>query len=375
MNLRTKKVFSDEWQAKFLPEPETILSFNHGGREIMRLLPAEINDFKESQCIIKKARTHITEDGLSSKFDSETVIPFGSEPSIKRSAEFADGFAKVIMDIRPGKHDQIRYLKTDSIVLNGPWKKIAICRIPVAGSALPELEWQELSAEDSVLFDAGYPFLNCVLEDENGFRFEVGLGDDLWRWNSAATLELCSGNFKVSGSNESITIDRAPIVFEKDAEADKRSWRFKWYFAWSKAPASKLVPSDAIIIDGAKLDVPAAALNSSTQGAICHMSAPSRRTFRKSLRSGFSANDNSTFIITGVEPHTCNTASHLDRPGNSSLTHWDVWDIAEFYVWGNRKGIPNQNILMITPPEGSNAGEYPITASLSRPPKGNISAE
>ncbi|QSH40485.1 hypothetical protein P0136_13025 [Lentisphaerota bacterium ZTH] len=372
---RTRKIYSGDWQAEFMPKPETILCFSFEGKEVMRLQPALINTFDEQQGVVRKVRTHIRQDGFSSKFDAETVIPFGSEPSIKRSGEFADGFAKVIMDVQPGTHDPVRYLKTDTIVLSGPWKKIAVCRIPNAGAALPVPEWLELSEEGFEIFDASYPFLNCILENADGFRFEVGLGDDLWRWNSAAALELCSGNFKISGSAQEITIERTPVIFDQDTRPDKRSWRFKWYFAWSKTPAAGLLPADAVTINTTEQNVPAAANNSSAKGVTCQMSAAARRAFRKVLRSGFAAAESKVFALTNIEPHICNTASHLDRPGSVSLAHWDLWDLMELFLWGNRKAVQHSDSLLINPPLNSNSGEYPAVAALSRPPSGEISAE
>ena len=96
--------------------------------------------------------------------------------------------------------------------LPGPWHRIAVVRIPGAGKTFPTLKWVELKeGPHEVLFDESYPFLTVILETEDGKCFEIGTGDDLWRWQSAAELPACSAEFSICGNKDSVEIIRTPV--------------------------------------------------------------------------------------------------------------------------------------------------------------------
>ena len=231
------------WRAEFSLAEETLMRFYLGDRLMLDLKPAQINKQSESQCLPKKARIHRKIDGLSLSYNVSNLIPFGSEPKIDRDFDFTDGFARVIQDINPGKHAAAEKLTIDGMSLPGPWSRIAVITAPGAGESFPQLEWIELDGKtDKVLFDESYPFLAVILEAPDGKHFEVGCGDDLWRWGIAGDLADCSAKFSVCANKDSIEIVRTPILFNtesKDAsEIERRTWRFTWYFAWSEAPGA-----------------------------------------------------------------------------------------------------------------------------------------
>ncbi len=363
VNYQTK-ISTNAWRSEFSLAEETLMSFYLGDRLMLNLKPVQINKQSEAQCLPKKARIHQKIDGLSLSYNVSNLIPFGSEPKIDRDFDFADGFARVIQDINPGKHAAAEKLTVDTMSLPGPWSKIAVVTIPGAGKSFPQLEWIDLDEKtDKVLFDESYPFLAVILEAPDGKRFEIGSGDDLWRWGIAADLPACSAEFNVYANKGSVEITRTPILFDtesKDApEIERRTWRFKWYFAWSEAPSLKMSSDrEQITID--MLDF----IEKDSKYPCLH-SMFSRKKLRQVLRGIIANNENTDIVLTNTEAHICNQKKHLDRGTRKNFLHWDAWDLMELFVWANRKALATNCSFRIVPPNSGNS-ESPLMQRLAR---------
>ena len=347
------RISSDRWHAEFSLAEETFMKFYMGERLILNLEPVQINKQTESQCLPKKARVHQKIDGLSLSYNISNLIPFGSEPKIDRDFHFTDGFARVIQDINPGKHAAAEKLNIGNMTLPGPWSRAAVVTVPGAGKSLPQLNWVELDGEtEKVLFDESYPFLAVVLEAPDGKRFEVGCGDDLWRWEISSDLADCSAKFSVSANKDAVEIVRKPILFDTEskdaAEVERRTWRFKWYFAWSDAPALEMssdrekisLDMNDFVEEGAKHS--------------CMHSIFSRKKIRQTLRTIMANNENADIVLTNAEAHICKQESHLDRSTKKNFLHWDAWDFMELFIWANRKALATGCTFSITAPESGN---------------------
>jgi len=349
---------TDEWRAEFSLAEETFMKFYLGDRLMANLEPVQINKQSEAQCLPKKARIHQKIDGLSLKYDVSDLIPFGSEPEIHRDFYFTDGFARVIQDINPGRHAAAKKLNLGKMSLPGPWSRIAVVSIPGAGKSFPQLQWMELDEEtDRVLFDKSFPFLSVVLEAPDGKRFELGCGDDLWRWGISGDLPACSSEFKISTSGGSVEIERKPILFdtenEKAAEIERRTWRFKWYFAWSDAPALEISSDrEKIILDMADF---------TEEGAkhSCVHSIFTRKKLRQALRGIIANHTGVDIILTNTRAHICSQKSHLDNGNKKNFLHWDAWDLMELFTWANHKALAADCTFRITAPDSGN-NETPL---------------
>jgi hypothetical protein len=367
------KISTGAWRAEFSLAEETLMRFYLGDRLMLDLKPVQINKQSEAQCLPKKARIHRKIDGLSLSYNVSNLIPFGSEPKIDRDFDFTDGFAQVIQDINPGKRSAAEKLTVDSMSLPGPWSRVAVLAIPGAGKSLPQLEWIELDGKtDKVLFDESYPFLAVILESPDGKRFEIGSGDDLWRWGIAGDLANCSAKFSVCANKDSVEIVRTPILFDtesKDApEVERRTWRFKWYFAWSEAPTLKMSSDrEQVTIDMADF-VEKGAKHS------CMHSMFSRKKLRQTLRGIIANNENADIVLANTQAHICNQKNHLDRSTKKNFLHWDAWDLMELFVWANRKALTTGCSFRITPPTSVNI-ETPLMQRLARTGFQSISGE
>ncbi len=355
---------SKEWRAEFSLAEETFMKFYLGERLIANLEPTQINKQSEVQCLPKKTRIHQKIDGLSLNYDVLNLIPFGAEPEISRDFYFTDGFARIIQDINPGKHTAVEKLNLGKISLPGPWSRIAVARIPGAGKGFPELQWVELDGKtDKVLFAESFPFLSVVLEAPDGKRFELGCGDDLWRWGIAGDLTGCSSEFKVSVNGDSVEIERKPILFDienKDVvEIEKRTWRFKWYFAWSDAPALEMSSDrEKVILDMADFTEKGAKHS-------CVHSIFTRKKLRQILRALIANHTNADIVLTNTEAHICNQKNHLDNSTKKNFLHWDAWDLMELFIWANRKALATGCTFRITAPDSGNS-ETPLMRRFAR---------
>lgn len=352
------------WRAEFSLAEETFMRFYLGDRLMMNLEPVQINKQAEAQCLPKKARIHQKIDGLSMNYNVSNLIPFGSEPKIDRDFHFTDGFARVIQDINPGKHTAAEKLNIGNMSLPGPWSKIAVVTVPGAGKSFPELNWVELDGEgDQILFDKSYPFLAVILEAPDGKRLEIGCGDDLWRWGIARDLPGCQGKFSVCASKDFVEIERKPILFDTESddavEVERRTWRFKWYFAWSDAPALEMSSDrEQITLDMADFVEQGA-------GHSCMHSIFSRKQLRQALRGIFANNANADVILINAEAHICNQQRHLDRSTKKNFLHWDAWDLMELFIWANRKALATDCTFKIIPPSSVNI-ETPLMQRFAR---------
>ena len=358
------RISSDRWHAEFSLAEETLMKFYMGEHLILNLEPVQINKQTESQCLPKKARVHQKIDGLSLSYNVSNLIPFGSEPKIDRDFHFTDGFARVIQDINPGKHAAAEKLNIGNMTLPGPWSRAAVVTIPGAGKSFPQLNWVELDEETGkVLFDESYPFLAVILEAADGKRFEVGCGDDLWRWGISSDLADCSANFSVSANKESVEIVRKPILFDTEskdtAEVERRTWRFKWYFAWSDAPALEMSS------DREKITLDMADFVEDGAKHSCMHSIFSRKKIRQALRTIIANNENADIVLTNAEAHICKQENHLDRSTKKNFLHWDAWDFMELFIWANRKALATGCTFSITAPESGNK-ETPLMRRFSQ---------
>jgi hypothetical protein len=351
------------WHAEFSLADETLMNFYLGERLMLKLKPAIVNKQSEAQCLPQKARIHHRVDGLSANYDLLNLIPFGPEPAISRDFDFTDGFVRVVQDIDAGKNAVVRELSVDAMSLPGPWKRVAVVRIPGAGKTFPELDWIKLDGEaDKVLFAETYPFLALIAESLDGKCFELGCGDDLWRWGSAADLPGCSAEFRVSGNKDSIEISRCPVLFDsenaEELEASRRTWRFKWYFAWSEPLAGETGDRKEIT-----LDMPDFA---ETNGKYPCLHAKSiQKKLRQTLRGLIAANENADIVLTNAETFICSQESHLDRGNKKNFLHWDAWDLMDLFVWANRKALATGSTFRLAPP-ASGKIETPLLRRLTR---------
>lgn len=379
-----------DWNVEVIPQTETALRFEFYGCEL-HILPLMLGAVSEEYGIPRKLRHHETVDGLVQSIDFETVIPFGSEPVVRRNVEFAANHATVVSYFELKSNVRLDGINVDPLLLPGDWARVGIIPMPESGSAVTEPEWHDVKSDDQVFYDSEKPFLICLLEDGYGNLFEIGIGDDLWRWESAGEMEGASAAFTVKNTIDGVRIDRMVFKFPEEIEMPPRPWRFKWYFSWCDRNCRLMdvqpektyeIPEDGrfrrpkvdneafSVMGGSWPELSAVfdAAGNSTK-SICFESAPVFKRLKKWIRSAASKEHELNIILTDVEPHICSSATHLERGKKQYLTHWDIMNLMDFYIWSLRKLDASGSTLHIIPPQSSAARVLPSIKGMGRAPE------
>lgn len=355
---------TDAWRAEFSLAEAVLMNFYLGERRMLELKPAAVNKQSEAQCLPQKSRIHHRLDGLSVDYEMASLLPFGPEPAISRDFAFSDGFVRVVQDIDAGRNAVAGELSVGAMALPGPWRRIAVVRIPGAGRTFPELNWIDLDGQaDKVFFAEPCPFLALIVESPGGSCFETGCGDDLWRWTGAADLPGSSAEFRVSGNQDAIEITRIPVLFNAESgenpEASRRNWRFKWYFAWSEPAAGETGGRRQIAVDLPDFAEAAGKYP-------CLHAKSVRKKLRQVLRGLIAANANADIVLTNAASFICcDQQNHLDRGGKKNFLHWDAWDLMELFIWANRNALATGCTFRLAPPAAGKV-ETPLLRRLTR---------
>jgi len=351
----TNVIEGKNWKTSFELSDTEAMRFDYSGKHIFSVMPVSFGTIGEETGISRKCRQHHSLDGLSSRIDMENLIPFGPEPSIKRTIEFAYNRASVTCDVNIPKGISGDRLSIYSILLPGKWKKIGIIENNGTSFNPPEIRWHDIKDEDCEFFSSEKTFLSCVLEDANGFLFETGAGNDLWRWNSASILNTAS-SFRIEKNSHGILISRNVFKWEQECELPKRNWRFNWYFAWS-ARKNPPAPVSSDIIKGDIFNAvnkenkllfydflssafpPSGRTRRKEQNSAspCMQSHAVQNHFRKIIRSLSNRIDGHDIRFINIAPHICDTASHLERKSASGIEHWDMISILDLRLWADHQ--------------------------------------
>ncbi len=342
-----------EINAVFSTDNGLEMVFGAANGSTMRVHPVKMGGFSEGDGLVRKFRSHRTADGLSCSADTEVIIPFGVEPMIRRDFEFAGNHGTVLTDVNMKGGMEIKSIAVDNVTIEGKVRRVGIIDIPGCGGNVPEVRWYE-SASGEEFYNADEPFLVCLVELEDGFIWEVGSGDDLWRWNLGPKHHAGS-SFKVAATKNGIAIERM-VYIRKDENSTlpQRGLRFKWYFAWTghlpeftgtKGTAYPFgaLPASAkqlsFELTGEAVTASSAVMVNGTETAECPCfeSNVFRRGFNEWIRAAAGRYENAGMVLYGVEPHLCMAASHMERPKKIILRHWDIISMLDQWLWANRQ--------------------------------------
>ena len=303
------------------------LHFTHQNGTEITLKNCQCNNFSEDGSLVQKLKVHSTLDNYSASAELFQTIPFGSEFELKRNFDFTDCFARIITDINPGI-GAIQKLNLEDVEITGNFTKLQIFFLN--GNKV-ETKSFDLT-ETTTVFQSGEQLILAFnVTSQDGTIFECGTGNDLWRHNAATAIPNCDAFFAVEGNQNTINFKRQILNFINSEEAPKkRSWRFKYYFAWLDKKKTvieknyqKITLNELINEDFSHVQ----AFN----GEPCMSSPLCRRVLRNYLRK---TNEN---IELAASLSLCDDASHLERGGEKGLLHWGVDDFFELMTWATKQ--------------------------------------
>lgn len=373
MEENTKTVKTKNWSAELCSSDGTPFKFDYKGRDVLNIRPVSTGVISEAGGIVKKSRLHERVDNLSCTLEYENVIPFGTEPVIRRSFELAANHIKVTFDFELKRPLALERIEVDPLFLPGKWKRFAVISAITPGQGIPKIEWQDIADGAQTLYKSSTPCLICLFEDCDGRIIEIGAGDDLWRWNAAGSIQNAHGEFEITATDAGITLTRIPLVFNELTECGKRNWRFKWYFAWGSAE-DKTPPLSRKAVKLSALDgdpVPDSSLIAIDETrylpeTFCFQAPAAERRLKKIIRSA-TGKESSAFLLSDIEPHVCCSAAHLDRGNKKVLLHWDMMSILDFHLWANQLLAQSGSSLTIRADKTNPAMRLPSISGLARP--------
>lgn len=325
---RVRGLYAGNWRLQPRLNNEFLYTFSANEQIVAHIGGVKVNNFPENKSLVSKWRAHLAEDGRSGSMEYAAAFPLEREITVERRVSIFNGAAIVTTDVGGGI---VRKLELDEIFLPGKWLHADIFngsgfdRLPLAATIkipLPVL---------AITFDAG-----------DGRRFEIGCGDDLWRYSTPEQLGSRAPELTITPENDGVRISRKIINVPDTVESfPLRPWRFSWFFAWSTETLAQEIP-DAEKFDLATLDVPdnsrVLADDLSRAATPCLIAAASRKAVRKLIRSA-----GKNLVIEQAQAHLCFDAAHLERPQKKILTHWDLTELFDLHVWGTKQ-FTNKNL-------------------------------
>ncbi|MBQ9771941.1 MAG: hypothetical protein IJW23_08985 [Lentisphaeria bacterium] len=343
-------------------EKDWSLRFGEPGRDRFTLQCAEdlflvtgccsINELSEQSALPSRLRPHVSEDGKEFSFDSKTVIPFGSEPSVARKYKMTDHVMHLTTDLIMRTSLGMTELNAGDFHIRG---KIAKVLIFGSDGILRE-------AEGNILYEESVPPLSVIFQSESGAMLELSTGEDVWRWSAAERLGGTSC-FRIVKEEIGIRYTRELFhwIPQKDVQPPPgRVWRYNSLIAWSgaKASRSRRPSKPKAVLDCSTTDWGKGCCKES--GEVCFAANGTVNILKKWLRSNLAdLEKGDVLLLDNVSVGPCLSAAHQDRPGKKELLHWDLNALLEFKRWAEKQLDRFGASLKIIPAKNCPVRDFP----------------
>ena len=375
------EIVTDNWQAFHDLEEHVpfCLSLNHqinqSPNHQILISGISIGDLSENNSLPQKAVMHEFMEAPGYSVETQSVIPFGSEPVINRKFEYISDIIKIATDIQVRQITAATDFEVDSLVIKGKWQKFALINLSAPGK---KIKWEPLKP-DSIIYDSDTHFHILLLEDADGMRMEIGAGFDLFRWNvsrssddgGSAVVPLSGtmedkrkvrGRFSITAENDRIIIRRQIMTSDQEFVIQTRNWRFHWYLAWGTKVSGVSCQQSEKYTSTLKNSRTSELKNSSA----CFHAKKTRNKFRKAVRGLINKVENEQIVLPDIEPRICSNSSHIAKPGRQDLEHGDMTDIIDFWFWANKQLLTGNSSLIVIPPENSIFAECPSFIAMQK---------
>lgn len=312
-----------------------------------------INGLSEQSALPSRIRPHVSGDEKEFSFDSKTVIPFGSEPSVVRKYKLTDHILQIttdlVMRVNPGMTD----LSAGDFQVRGN-----ITGIKVLGTDGVLYE----AGKDPVIYESPAPPLSILFQSASGACLEISTGEDVWRWNGAERLGGTS-LFRICRDEIGIRYTRELFHWEKNQDTPPppgRTWRYNTIISWNhtqpvrpRRPAKTAAAFDCAAFSGTKGLC-------KESGELCLAANGTVNLLKKWLRSNLaSLKKGDILLLDNVKISPCHDAAHQDRPGKKELIHWDLRAILEFKRWAEKQLARSGAVLKIIPAKDCVIRDFP----------------
>lgn len=378
----------DNWHAEFNNEACGTTDFFYNDQKLFRVNGVNLGILKEEYGIEDSCKAHEMEKTNWQWVETETVHPFGSEPTIHHKFEQAGKHFRVTTDISIKETMPVDRIDVDNLEIFGSWKKLVVISQKDQESTelyTDEFSLTELKNGEKITFVL--PPLSFYLEDENGFKLEIGTGYDLWRWYLSEELKG-SSQYVFEIHEDHIFFKRQVLILEEEQNLDKMNLRFNWFFSWSEPssakPESKTEPytlnnyggklfpnrnkdieTPIFKLGNKSWPISACSENDYEDKYICFCSRTTSNLLHKWLRTYSEYIDNKTSIeLINIKPALCTNTSHVKKHNYDKAIHWDYPYILGFWEWANNLLCENENEIKIKLSDESPFSEFPSAINL-----------
>lgn len=349
------------WELRFDHPTPGMFTFRSGKNLEIVLHGAKLDDLEESTALPGRRKLHLSEDGCESSLETACTIPFGAEPSINRKFRLLDGVLSVTTDFVIRTSFRVREIVSGGFSIRGEFRRFAVVPVPEDGVLLPEPEWKESASAvpGAVLYDGTEPPASLLIETVEGKIIELSVGEDFWRWSSAAQ-PCTSSRYTLTRTGEGIEAEGVLYRFQPQPEMeipDGRNRRICFLLAWKKPGSAGKKKKYTDVLDLSAFDWNSNQLAVSPDGAVvtgipCFASAGVINGLKKWVRRHLAdAKEGDVFAVTNVVPVCCCSAAHQDRARQKVLPHLTHYAINDFRRWAQKQLSPKGAKLEIVPRE------------------------
>jgi len=338
-----------------------------------------VDDLTPENALVESVRAR-RESGTA-VVETRGYFPFGGQIGFSQVCRYAANHAVIACDVRwPAGATVRRHLGLGTLFLPGPWQRF-YCVPPalhLAEGAAPR--WREIptppEAGSVTVAHWHRPPLALVFERKGGARIEIGTGADVWRWEENLGAGPEAGNYEVVLRPDGIEVVREPLMTCVECEPAARSYRFKWYLAWScpgLRPQGVLPPARpaavsaerkltvvggeegdfTLAVDSAALPWPDGACHAPSlpdyirgrrDGTPCWESSATANLMRALIRQIAGRFAGGFLRFDGIAPSPCWDPAHTAHKAPNGLAHWDVSGLLESATWARHTLGPDWQI-------------------------------
>ncbi|MEA2011626.1 MAG: hypothetical protein U9O87_00865 [Verrucomicrobiota bacterium] len=300
--------------------------------------------------------------------------------------KYGKNHVRLTTDISLKKGTSIkRHFGVGSLTLNGKWVRF-YCIPPAlhqAEGCTPEWhdivdfadsakvdskKYKELEGLPPIMIAHWHrPPLAIVFERHDGTLLEVGIGDDIYRWEKSLSTIPESGSYKLMLYHNKIHFIREPLMTCETISPEPRDYRFQSYFAWKHIDETEKIKPEKtltislqkgiqknyitsektlicpdIIIDFAKnnfdshfyrtqssLDY----VRKNRSASPCWKHRGVQKQYKLLMRQLNMLEGIKSIGFLNLTPGVCTDPSHINKKNKNGLYHWDINSILEFIEW------------------------------------------
>ena len=326
--------------------PETGLFSIRSGALSLTALPAVPGEYPETMSLKGKRRPHRSEDGLEVSLETESEIPFGETPGIRREFLFRGGKLSVRTDFLLRHSFAMRSIVAGGLKIEG-LLHLKITEQPQKAIRLTPTKTIDFTAQPqgAVLFDGPKCPLRIVFTGSDKKQTVFELGSSVWRWDLSDRLPGRS-RFLLRKEGDSLLFHWTLFEFRSGNPEEEpphgRNLRFAWGLRW--APEENIPDNTKFrdVIDMDAMNWPDAAQVLGPDGkkhaVPCFSSPKTLEMLKKEIRTRLAdAQEGDVYLLVTPADTFCRSAVHENRGKREILPHWDRDIREDFAAWANRQ--------------------------------------